>query len=315
MSDLTERYVGATLRTVPDDQKSDIEAELRASIDDAVEARLADGEPADVAETRALTALGDPDRLAAGYAGRPGHLIGPGLFFDYKRLLVVLLLTVVPIVATVVTLVRLLADADWAAAIGGAISTALAVTVHVAFWTTLVFAILERNGHTDTGEWTPDRLPPLVPARGGIKLSDTVASVVFLVIAIVGLILARDYLGATADGVFTHLFAAEMWDFWLPALIGVLIVEVVFEAVKYRVGRWTLTLAFVNLILNLAFAIPAIYLLTSGRMLNPDFFAALPWPEGSNWLDSTVTVTVVVIVAVSLWDVFDGFRKAWMARG
>ncbi|MFC7484261.1 permease prefix domain 1-containing protein [Luedemannella flava] len=65
---LTDRYVDATLRRLPERQRADIERELRASIEDAVEARVDGGEdPAD-AERAVLTGLGDPARLAAGYS-------------------------------------------------------------------------------------------------------------------------------------------------------------------------------------------------------------------------------------------------------
>src|SRR5262245_64492392 len=99
---LTDRYVDATLRRVPARQRPDIERELRASIADAVDDRLeAGGDPAE-AEEAVLTDLGDPARLAAGYADRPLHLIGPAFFLDYTRLLRALLVTVVPAVAAVV---------------------------------------------------------------------------------------------------------------------------------------------------------------------------------------------------------------------
>ena len=39
-STLTDRYVAATLRTLPEKQRPDIEKELRASIADAVDDRI-----------------------------------------------------------------------------------------------------------------------------------------------------------------------------------------------------------------------------------------------------------------------------------
>lgn len=44
MSELTDRYVAATLRTIPERQRADIEAELRGSIADAIDARSEMGE-------------------------------------------------------------------------------------------------------------------------------------------------------------------------------------------------------------------------------------------------------------------------------
>ncbi len=44
MSELTDRYVMATLRSIPDKQKAEIEAELRGAIDDAIEAKSRSGD-------------------------------------------------------------------------------------------------------------------------------------------------------------------------------------------------------------------------------------------------------------------------------
>lgn len=315
MAELTERYVGATLRSIPDKQRDDIEAELRASIDDAVEARVATGESAETAENDVLTDLGDPDRLAASYTGRPGFLIGPELFFDYKRLLTVLLLTVVPIVAVVIGVLEAIDGGSVGSVIGETIGLAITLAAHIGFWTTLVFAVMEWSGEkAPTGEWSLSRLPPLTPTSGGIKLGETIASMVFLVIAIVGLIVSRDLLGvASDDGSLIPLFDPATWDFWIPFLIMVLALEIIFEAVKYRVGRWTGWLASVNAALNVAFALPAIYLLATEQLLNPAFFEEIGWTGAHEWGGVAVTITVVTIAAVAVWDIVDGFRKAWTA--
>src|SRR3954464_2212709 len=96
---LTDRYVSAAVRTVPEDQRSDLAAELRASIDDQVDARVEGGEPRGSAERAVLTDLGDPDKLAAGYMDRPLYLIGPRYFLDWWRLLKLLLWIVLPCAA------------------------------------------------------------------------------------------------------------------------------------------------------------------------------------------------------------------------
>ena len=58
---LTDRYVDAAMRTVPEAQRADLAAELRGSIDDQIEARLGEGEDQASAERAVLTDLGDPD--------------------------------------------------------------------------------------------------------------------------------------------------------------------------------------------------------------------------------------------------------------
>jgi hypothetical protein len=119
---------------------------------------------------------------------------------------------------------------------------------------------------------------PAVPTRATINLGETIASVVFLVLAIAALIVSRSLSPVTmADGSAVPIFDPAMWDFWFPFLIGVLLVEIVFELIKYRVGHWTWGLASFNLALNAAVAIPAIYLLATDQMHNPAFFAEIGW--------------------------------------
>ena len=80
MTSLTERYLGAALRGIPESQRTDVEGELRSSITDAVEDRVSAGEDRVAAERAVLEGLGNPARLAAEYAGQPLHLIGPELY-------------------------------------------------------------------------------------------------------------------------------------------------------------------------------------------------------------------------------------------
>lgn len=311
MRELTERYVAATLRSIPASQKADIEAELRTSIDDAVEARLAQGKDPGTAENEVLAELGDPDRLASDYVGRPAYLIGPEYFFDYKRLVIVLLITVVPIVVGVVAVVQLIAGGGIGSVLGETIGVGISLVVHIVFWTTLVFVVIERSGQkAKAAEWSLATLPPL-PTAGSVKLGDTIGSVVFLVVAIAGIILSRTVSPLTTDdGVTIAIFDPAMWDFWFPFFIAVLLVEVVFELIKYRVGRWTWSLATVNVALNALFVIPAVYLLISERVFNPVFFEEIGWGDVPAGDGTLVLVTVAVVVIIAMWDIVDGIRKA-----
>lgn len=309
MGELTDRYVGATLRSIPEKQRADIEAELRASIGDEVDARVESGEDEESAEQNVLTALGDPDRLAADYSGQPSYLIGPEHFFDYKRLVSVLLVTVVPIVMAVMAVVEVIGSGDVGDVFGEMFGAGLAVAVHIVFWTTLVFALIERSdAKVPTSEWTPDKLPAR-HGGGEVKLSETIAALVFLVLAINVFLLSRTVSPFTADdGSLIPIFDPSVWDFWFPFFIGVLAVEIGFEVVKYRVGRWTWSLASFNLALNALFAIPAVYLLVTDQVFNPDFVAEVPRPL------LQMRIIVILIVLAVTWDIVDGFRKARKAR-
>lgn len=310
-TDLTDRYVGATLRSIPEKQKRDIEAELRASIEDAIEVRMAAGEDTRTAERTVLQTLGDPDRLAAGYTEHPGHLIGPEHFFVYKRLLAVLMITVVPIVTAIVAILQVLAGADIGSVFAQAVRIAISLVLHIAFWTTLAFAVIERSGGKDrTAEWSVDGLPAL-PGVGSVKPGETIASIAFLVFVIAAIIFSRNVSPVAADdGTAITVFDPEMWSFWFPYFVAVLTFEIIFEAVKYRVGRWTWPLASANLALNALFAVPAIYLLKTEQLFNPEFFVNVGWrgePAGDG---IAVLLASVTIGAIAAWEIFDGFRKA-----
>ena len=51
MSEIKERYVATVLSSIPESRRSDVDRELRAAIDDAVEARVEQGEDPSAAET------------------------------------------------------------------------------------------------------------------------------------------------------------------------------------------------------------------------------------------------------------------------
>lgn len=312
MTDLTDRYVTAALRTIPEKQRDDIEAELRASIGDAIDARVEDGEEPGSAERAVLTELGDPDRLASSYTGAPGYLIGPDHYFDYKRLVTVLLLTVVPLSMIAVGVAKGIAGDDVVSAIGASVRIGFLVALHVGFWTTFGFAVVERTSEKEsvTLPWSLARLPSATETRS-IKFFDTIAAVVFLGLAMAAILIQRTASPFTAaDGSPIPVLEPSLWSFWMPFLLTVMAVELVFELVKYRVGHWTWGLAWVNSTIGLLFAVPAIYLLATGQFFNPEFFDALGWPSGP-LVDSSLTLWGVIgIVAVTLWDGFDGFRRA-----
>ncbi|MER7417513.1 permease prefix domain 1-containing protein [Micromonospora peucetia] len=310
MTTLTDRYLAATLRSVPVTRREGIATELRASIEDMVEGRTAGGQDATAAEREVLTELGDPAQLAARYADRRLQLIGPTYYLAWERLLK-LLLSFVP--ATVGVLVGLVEAADGGTVgqgVGEGIATAIQVAVQIAFWVTLVFAILERT-NTPLGlpGWSVDQLPE-GPVHRQITLTDVAASIVFLTLLIAYLPFQhfRSFVPTDGDGNLPILDPA-LWNFWLPFLIAVLVATIGLEIAKYRAGRWTWPLVAVNAVLDLAFAVPVVWLISTDRLLNPDFVARLKWlGEGEN-LNTIATVVVVGSVLVTLWDIAESVVK------
>jgi hypothetical protein len=313
MTSLTDRYIWAAVRTVPESQRSDIGLEIREMIEEAIDAGLAAGQDASAAEHAALTQLGDPERLAADYVDRPLTLIGPRYYLDWLRLLKTITFTAAPIATTAVLVAHLLTTGSIGGAIGSAVTTALHVIVHIGFWTTLVFAIVERSATPDDSQqWTPDHLPePTTGSREG-RLPDLVASLVFLAL-FAGAIIWQQVSPFVQgdDGTAIPVFDPALWSFWLPWFLGLIAAEALFAVWIYRQG-WSWAGAVVNFVLGLAFAVPAVVLVFEGALFNPAFLNAVDWhPDaatGAGWTVSTIIVASVVIITV--WDVVDGFIKA-----
>lgn len=312
---LTDRYVDAAMRTVPEAQRADLAAELRVSIDDQIEARVEQGEPRSAAERAVLTELGDPDKLAADYTDRPLWLIGPRYFLQWWRLLKLLWWIVIPSAVFGVSLAMVIDRASFGEIMGAIWPLALTVGVHVAFWTTLVFAIVERTearGKESLVEpWTVDDLPE--PRPRGAGLSDLIASLVFLVIA-AGAILWDQFVGFVPTEPWLSFLDPALWPGWILGLFVLMALEAGLAITVYAVGRWTIWLAVVNGILNAAIAIPAIWLLMQGRLINPEYFPTIIGPEGTEVGAIVAIVNGFVIAGIAVWDTADAAIKAVRAR-
>lgn len=310
---LTDRYIDAAIRSVPEKQRVDLSAELRERIADEIDARRDAGEAPDAAEVAVLTGLGDPDKLAAAYTDRPLQLIGPRYYLAWWRLLKLLWAIVPACAAFGVALGQTLAGAGIGEIIGSTVAVVLAVIVHLGFWVTLVFFIVERStGGADVGfvgEWSVDRLPE--PKERGAELSDLVASLILLALA-AGAVLWDHFVGvvyAAGQGWLPFL-SPDLWPWWITGLFAVLVLEAAIAVTVYARGRWTWMLAVVNLALNAVITVPAIWLLAEGRLLNPQFFPTL---IGDGAAEVQTIVSVIFgfgIVGIAVWDTIDAFLKA-----
>ncbi|MEH1099069.1 permease prefix domain 1-containing protein [Micromonospora sp. CPCC 205561] len=315
MTTLTDRYLAATLRSVPVARREEIATELRASIDDMVEGRTAGGQEAAAAEREVLTELGDPDLLAARYADRHLQLIGPTYYLAWARLMK-LLLSFIPVGVGVLVGVLEAADGGTVGqAVGAGISGTIQVAVQIAFWVTAVFAVLERTSTPlHLPAWSVDQLPE-TPLHRQITCADTVASISFLTLVIAYLPMQHFRSFVTDDGGGNlPILDPALWSSWLPFLIAVLVATIGLEIAKYRAGRWTWPLVAVNAVLNLAFAVPVVWLMSTDRLLNPDLVARFDWLGEVDNLNLVATAVIAGTVLVTLWDIFDSAQKAYRNR-
>ena len=323
---LTDRYIDATVRTLRPHLQEDVREELATSIADAVEARLEQGESADDAERAVLNALGDPGVLAAGYADRPLHLIGPRYFMTWWRLLK-LLLWIVPVsVMAAVALGLTISNAPVGQVIGAAAGVGISVIVHLCFWVTLVFAILERVGTDPVPTWTVDQLPEA--REDSSSVSHLVGSLVFLGASIAAVLWDRFRGFVVLDGEIVPILHPGLWPLWMLVFLVIVLGEAAVAVAVFRKRRWSAATASANTALAVAFAAVSLWLISTGQLINPDIIAAIVLHGGSDFhyadLQSAneggifrilAVLLGAAIIAVCAWDGFDGWRQAWRAAG
>ena len=320
MTSITERYLAATLRGLPQSKRADVERELRSSIADAVADRVESGEDRAAAENAVLEGLGDPTRLAADYAGRPQYLIGPEFFEPYRQLLTRLAGVVIPLAAIGLTALGIVAGKPLVGAILDGLGGAFMVGLQLVFWVTVVFVFIERaDAARETraeiaarGRWTVAHLPEAVPS--GVTISETIGELVTIVITIGGLLVLRD-LAWVRDAAGTPLPILEpsLGNLWLPLLIGLLLALVVLHVVVHVAGRWTLPFAAVYTAVNGAFALTFVGLALNGTLVNPAFAAQIGFPqaaEGDSVVMIAVAATAVVVTALEILSVVRRARRA-----
>lgn len=315
MSDLTDRYVGEVLRGVPAPMRADVEQELRASIADAVEAADADARTASGvgptsrpgsallgAEAQALTELGDPARLAASLTDGPQYLIGPGLYWDYRRALRALLMIVPPAVALTVSTVQALTGTPPLQVLLDGLWLLIVVAFQVVLWATLGFAIAEHTGNREIPGRRPWSVADLPRASvRGVTLGETVGTVLGLLVGIAALLWQRTGARVTDSGPAVPLLDPDLWASW--ALIVLMSAGVALQLVAYAERRWTPPLAGLRIAGDVIFAVVGIWMLLTQQVLNPAFFAELghaDWAAPGSPLTQAIAWVIGVAVVVDI---------------
>lgn len=311
---LTERYIWAVVRTLPRERRAEEERELRSLVEDTIEARTAAGQDPSAAERATLEELGDPSRLAGRLGERPRYLVGPELYPDLVKLLKVVLGATIPFVLLGMLIADTLEGHTLGPTIGQAVWTSFNAGVHIVFWTTLVFWVIERTRHT-RGPLTPWSLDDL-PERTELGTTDRrfttgefLGAVGFQVIW-VGALVALTHIPLFADegGARVPLLARDLWNPWLGVLVAIAAVETLVTVLTWRRGTWGWTAAGVNVAANVLVALTLVHLLVTERLLNPAALAGMQDVE--KWGGVAATAIALTIVVVALWDSVEGIRRA-----
>ncbi len=158
---LIDRYVHEVGRHLPRNNRSDIQAELRSSLIDALEDR-AGREPTEAEVVELLKEFGPPKVVAASYYPEGQYLIGPPLYSLFRLVAGIVLAAVLGAQLLALGVAYFIAQEPFApleAVVGllNSIPAALGMLV-------IVFVILqwfEVNPETESEPWDPDSLPEI----------------------------------------------------------------------------------------------------------------------------------------------------------
>ncbi|PEM32838.1 HAAS signaling domain-containing protein [Bacillus wiedmannii] len=327
---LIDIYVEEVAKRLPEKNREDIILELRSTIEDMLPDDYNEDD-----EKRVLEKLGSPVSLANGYLDRPMYLIGPRYFDVYTTLLKM----IIPI-AAVIALIAMVAenfvgyDGEQAVLnvilnlIGKGIGEIIEVGLHVFFWLTLVFAILERTDKdkgtqpltTSLKKWTPDDLKntSYIPKKksiskfevfGGLMWTAIWATLYFYANHLVGVYHGTESRLKFVAATFNQDVLLQYW----PIVVIVIVFEIGISLYKLVQGQWTKKLAIGNAILQIVGTIVFIVIIVNPHLFNEGFityvanvFTISP-EELKKWL---IGGGILIYVLSAALNIYDGFRKA-----
>lgn len=284
--ELMERYIYQVVRRLPKEQRREVGLELQELIADMMEAT---GSMEEV-----LSKLGDPAEFAKKYQDSDHYLIGPEYYDNYIWFVkIVLICTLIPVLAVgIIEAVREgaglteanLVQAIITSVIYGIVNGIVNILISCigAFGgVTLMFAMMERYkikfdmkkqkawsvsdlGDDFTGKkeiWTPNYLSPVPHQKALIRRSDSIVSIVFIVIFCVLLIFAPQFFGAilkSGDGIrIVPVFNLSQWYMILPVFVLILVIELANEIFRLVVGHYdklvmisTVVSSFIQMVLT-----------------------------------------------------------------
>lgn len=284
--ELIDRYVYDVTRRLPQEQRADIEKELRSLIDDMLAARTGEAEPSEDDVTAVLKELGRPSELAAKYRGTKRHLIGPEYYDLYWLVLKIVLaatgfgLVIALIVSNVMTPPEntfSVAAESFGGIFGGLVQAFAYVTI--------AFALSERfikDGRIVKLDWSPKDLPPVPPINQkdtvNIKRADPIVGLIF---GVIGLIIFNampwilGYVTAVEGMKSIPVFNLDVVRTMLPLIDLMICLGMLKDMIRLIAGRYTIKISIAITAINIAVLVLNIVIFLPPAIWNADFLTSL----------------------------------------
>lgn len=317
---LINRYVSEVGRRLPLVRgRSDIEKELRSTLEDMLEDRARrTGRPADeLMEMELLREYGSPAKVASTYNPTP-YLIGPRIF-PFYLMVVKIVVAVVASVLLVLTGIQVATHAPMTAtqffsALGGGFSGIISALISAFGTVTLVFVVLERAipaqefKTEDEKDWDPASLMK-EPEQDDVKIWEPITAIVFTAI-----VLSLFNFNPQLIGIYYP--SGERWTVlpvlseaffrMLPWINLTWIAEILLNSLLLRSGRWDIPSRMVSIAIKIAQMVIGYFLLTGPSILaiTPESLQAsgiFSDPEAARILGIMAQQGVRVLLALSIF--------------
>jgi hypothetical protein len=212
--------------------------------------------------------------------------------------LTTLVAVVTPIVASVAAVSNAIQGDPIGTIVGSTIGTVITTGVHVAFWTTLVFAVLERipvEHRPPTRQWTVAALPE--PPSRRARYAELVTMSLMLVLFSTAILLSP-VISPESDAAGNPIGILNPW-LWETGIvyvfIGLVILSLGNAFAKYY-GPKRASMAIVGALVDIAPPIVLVWLATSDRLLNPAFVEAAGWTPAMRWVELGLVISAGLAV-------------------
>jgi len=283
VGEMIDRYVYQVVKRLPQEQREDIEKELRGLIDDMLAARSENPTREDAAAV--LKELGRPFELAAKYRGTGRYLIGPEYYAVYELVLKIVLaataggMALSQIIGNIVT-----PPESIFAAIGMFFGSIFSGLMQAFAWVTVVFALIEhfaKGKFYPEADWNPEDLPPVPEQRAIIRRSEPIVAIAFSVLWIALIVSVPELFAVYTGGDVIPVFDLSALRGLLPLVVLIAGLGIVKEALRLAEGRHTLRLAVATAVLG-AVSLVLFIVVYGGPIWNPDFVTSLRAVWGEN---------------------------------
>lgn len=324
MNDLVNRYVYDVVRRLPNTDRQEVEAELKANIYD-----MLSDYPSDDEIKKILQQLGHPAKLADQYRQNPKYLISPSNYDQY----ILILKLVLPIIFVVLVIIGIMfgtletiANNKTASllhiftnATAKGIRFAISSVFQAFIWITIGFVVYEKSGYQQKmrNEWKVEDLPDLskqkhymIPLHEPI-VEITMSSIFGIVgILIVSGIIPVVYSFSLKKTDVPDIFNPAFLQLCIPIFIVILIFSINASLTKLVYRRWNIIVCCVSILSSVVGAAGFIYLLTRPNIFTTSFLTyikSIEWQDvdisnfiNNNGIDTILTIIIIIIIISSI---------------